>query len=370
MPSLREDITKTFRRLGRRDRTIQAARAETEPATDTREGKDFGAYRILRRLGFGGMGQVYLCLDTRLGRHVALKFLDDRLLSDPTMLDRLYQEARTTSSLNHPNILTIHEISEVGGEHFIASEFVEGITVGDAIDRKLITPKMAVEIATQVASALVAAHSAGVIHRDLKATNIMIRPDGLVKVIDFGLAKRSEERLAAAAAAGERHSPLSTPGGIAGTVEYMSPEQARGDTVDQRSDLWSLGVLLYEMLAGKFPFMGSTEGHVLVAIMEKPVAPIERRCSPPRRHADSGACAHERSQQALPIRRRNASRSAKPGDFETANQFCEALRSAGRIKAGWHHRYERRSVCGASLGLRHLVVCIQRKREGAGARVV
>lgn len=265
--------------MGRQDRTIQASRAETVFASDPREGKDYGTYRVLRSLGIGGMGQVYLALDTRLGRHIALKFIDERLTYDPTMLDRLYQEARTASSLNHPNILTIYEIGEAAGEHFIASEFVEGLTLGDAIDRKLVTPKMSVEIAAQVASALVAAHAAGVIHRDLKATNIMLRPDGIVKVIDFGLAKRT---LAVGTAAGEQHRPLSAPGGMVGTVEYMSPEQARGEAVDQRTDLWGLGVVLYEMLAGKFPFDGPSEAGKIVAILNQPFAPIENAASLPR----------------------------------------------------------------------------------------
>jgi serine/threonine protein kinase/dipeptidyl aminopeptidase/acylaminoacyl peptidase len=282
MPSLRDEITKTLRRLGRRDRTLEASRAETVLATDFRQGKEYGSYRILRRLGFGGMGQVYLALDTRLGRHAALKFLDERLTADPAMLTRLYQEARTASSLNHPNILTIYDIAQAGDEHFIASEYVDGITLRTALNRKLITPKVAVDIATQVASALVPAHAAGIVHRDLKASNIMIRPDGLVKVIDFGLAKLSEDIAEARAATSQLAGPVSSPGSVTGTVEYMSPEQARGDFVDQRSDLWSLGVVLYEMLAGRFPFDGATESHVIVGILDRPVPPIENASSLPR----------------------------------------------------------------------------------------
>jgi Tol biopolymer transport system component len=274
MPSLREEITKTFRRLGRRDRTIEASRAETVLASDPREGKDFGSYRILRRLGLGGMGRVYLALDARLGRYAALKFLDPNLTSRTDMLGRLYQEARAASSLNHPNILTIYEIGEAEGEHFIASEYVEGVTLRAALDRRLITPRTAVEIATQVASALVPAHEAGIVHRDLKASNIMIRPDGLVKVIDFGLAKLSDERSA--------DGPLSTVGGVTGTVEYMSPEQARGEAVDQRTDLWSLGVVLHEMLAGKLPFEGFTDSHVIVGILDREIPPMEVPASLPQ----------------------------------------------------------------------------------------
>jgi len=281
MPSLRDGITKTFRRLGRRDRTIEASRAETVSASDAREGRDFGAYRVLRRLGFGGMGQVYLALDTRLGRYTALKFLDANLTAGPGMLSRLYQEARAASSLNHPNILTIYEMGEAAGEHFIASEYVEGITLRAALERRLITPKTAIEIATQVASALVPAHDAGIIHRDLKASNIMIRPDGLVKVIDFGLAKLSDERAAVMAADSAQHGLESAAGGVTGTVEYMSPEQARGEAVDRRTDLWSLGVVLYEMLAGQLPFEGFTDSHVIVGILDQPLPPIERPASLP-----------------------------------------------------------------------------------------
>jgi serine/threonine protein kinase len=279
MPSLREEISKTFRRLSRRgdSQPSAASLADTIVATDPREGKHFGSYRILRRLGFGGMGQVYLALDTRLGRHAALKFLSTQLTSDPAMLLRLHQEARTASSLNHPNILTIYDIGEADGEHFIASEYVEGITLRTALQRRLVTPHIAIDVAAQVASALVAAHAAGVIHRDLKASNIMIRPDGFVKVIDFGLAK-----LTSAGSAHWHAEPLSSPGTITGTVDYMSPEQARGETVDHRTDLWSLGVVLYEMLSHKLPFNGDTESHVIVGILDRPVPPLPQMPSLPR----------------------------------------------------------------------------------------
>jgi serine/threonine protein kinase len=279
MPSLRDEITKTFRRFGRRgdSHPSAASLAETIVASDPREGKQFGSYRILRRLGVGGMGYVYLALDTRLGRHAALKFLSAQLTADPAMLLRLHQEARTASSLNHPNILTIYDIGEAVGEHFIASEYVEGITVRTALERRLITPQTAIDVTAQVASALIAAHAAGVIHRDLKASNIMIRPDGLVKVIDFGLAK-----LSSADSAHWYADPLSAQGTIAGTVDYMSPEQARGETVDHRTDLWSLGVVLYEMLSHKLPFDGDTESHVIVGILDHPVPPLPHVANVPR----------------------------------------------------------------------------------------
>ena len=274
MPSLRKGITKTFRRLSRRIPASSApALEDTLLATDPRQGKQYGSYRILRRLGAGGMGHVYLALDTRLGRHAALKFLTPDLTADPSSFLRLQQEARTASSLNHPNILTIYDIGEDHGEHFIASEFVDGVTLRAALDRRLIEPTNAIEIAAQVASALIAAHAAGVVHRDLKSGNIMLRPDGFVKVIDFGLAKLD---------AGHPAGSLSEPGGIAGSIDYMSPEQARGDAVDSRTDLWSLGVVLYEMLAGKLPFSGETDSHVIVAILDRPAPSLPAAGSYPR----------------------------------------------------------------------------------------
>jgi eukaryotic-like serine/threonine-protein kinase len=267
MSSLRTEITKTLQRLARRrdSRPSAASLAETVVASDSREGKRYGSYRIVRKIGLGGMGQVYLAMDTRLGRHAALKFLSSQFTSDASMLRRLQEEARTASGLNHPNILTIYDIAEQDGEHFIASEYVDGITLRAAMERGLVTPPAAIEIASQVASALVAAHEAGVVHRDLKPGNIMIRSDGFVKVIDFGLATFS---------APSDRSQMSVPETIAGTVEYMSPEQARGDSLDHRSDIWSLGIVLYETLCNRVPFDGETDSHVIVAIMDHPAAPL------------------------------------------------------------------------------------------------
>ncbi|MFL6451350.1 MAG: protein kinase domain-containing protein [Bryobacteraceae bacterium] len=275
MSSLREDITKTILRLSRivHPRVPNAAGSSTLHL----EGRELGSYRILRRLGAGGMGQVYLALDMRLGRHTALKFLSPELLEEPEMLERLRREARTASSLNHPNILTIYEIAEMGGRHFIASEYVDGATLRVAIERKAVTVTLAVEIACQVASALIAAHEAGVVHRDLKPGNIMIRPDGYVKVIDFGLAKSVRVR---AATAGRSYT-VTRPGTIVGTVDYMSPEQARGDSVDHRSDIWSLGVILYELLTERKPFEGETENHLIVGILDAKIPPLPNRSALP-----------------------------------------------------------------------------------------
>lgn len=258
MPSIRDDITRTFVRFGKR-LNGQAAPKEFH----FREKSEVGQYRLVRKLGAGGMGQVYLALDTKLGRHVALKVLAPQLTADAAHVARFKQEAYAASALNHPNILTIYDFCEIDGAQIIVSEYVEGATLRSALERNLIERKQALDIACQVASALAAAHAAGVVHRDLKPTNIMLRPDGYVKVIDFGLAKLAES------SPGERADlTLTRPGMVVGTLRYMSPEQARGEEVDDRGDLWSLGVVLYEMLAGYPPFEGTTDNHLVVAILD------------------------------------------------------------------------------------------------------
>jgi eukaryotic-like serine/threonine-protein kinase len=218
------------------------------------------------------MGQVYLALDNRLGRYAALKFLPAQLAADEAMLSRLQQEARAASALNHPNIVTIYEVAEAGGEYFIASEYIEGQTLRSLLAEGALEPARAIEIATQIAAALAAAHAAGIVHRDLKPGNVMIRPDGYVKVIDFGLAKA----IKSAGHDGTRLESWTREGCAVGTVEYMSPEQARGEQLDGRTDLWSLGIILYEMIAGKRPFDGATESHVIVAILDQPVPALPK----------------------------------------------------------------------------------------------
>jgi eukaryotic-like serine/threonine-protein kinase len=272
MPSLREEITRTFLRLGRKayltspdPNPVGGAGASALLA----DGTVLGSYRIVKRLGSGGMGHVYLALDTHLNRNVALKLLPAELTANPVILRRFQQEAKTASALNHPNILTIFEFPEISGRHVIVSEFIEGQTLRALLNRK-IDIQRALDIIAQIASALRAAHTAGVIHRDLKPTNIMVRPDGYVKIIDFGLAKLTQER------GGEHpdHEPWTQPGSVLGTVGYMSPEQARGEEADARSDIWSVGVILYEMVAHRRPFEGSTDSHVIVSILGDPPRPI------------------------------------------------------------------------------------------------
>jgi serine/threonine protein kinase/Tol biopolymer transport system component len=236
-------------------------------------GKSFGPYQILRVLGKGGMGAVYLALDQELHRNVALKFLHDDLLSDRQRVQRFKQEARAVSALNHPNILTIHQIGDLDGRHFIATEFVEGETLREIIRHKHLTVSENLDIATQIASALAAAHAANIMHRDIKPENVMVRPDGYIKVLDFGLAKLTE-----ASVTNSKQSTLinTEQGTIIGTVQYMSPEQTRGLDLDARTDLWSFGVVLYEMLTEHPPFDGNTKSDVIAAILEREPLPLTR----------------------------------------------------------------------------------------------
>jgi len=230
-------------------------------------------YRIIRRLDRGGMGEVYLAEDTRLGRPLALKLLLAEYTRDAARLRRFEQEARAASALNHPNILTIYEVGEAGERHYIATEYVEGETLRRKIKRAPLSVGEAADIAAQAAEALSAAHAAGIVHRDIKPENVMLRPDGYVKVLDFGLAKLVERR----GADGEAETQMAetNPGAVMGTTWYMSPEQARGLQVDARTDVWSLGVVLYEMLAGRPPFVGSTSSHVIVSILEREPPPLD-----------------------------------------------------------------------------------------------
>jgi serine/threonine protein kinase/Tol biopolymer transport system component len=240
-------------------------------SSETLIGQTLGQYQVLRVLGKGGMGVVYLAFDHELHRNVALKFLHDDLLSDQQRVQRFKQEARAASALNHPNILTIHQIGDIAGRQFIATEFVEGETLRELMKRQRLTFTQALDIAIQIASALSAAHAAEIIHRDIKPENIMVRPDGYVKVLDFGLAKLSEPP----AASSESSTLINTEQGtIIGTVQYMSPEQTRGLRADARTDIWSLGVALYEILTEHPPFVGQTKSDVIAAILEREPLPL------------------------------------------------------------------------------------------------
>src|SRR5437588_418483 len=221
------------------------------------------------------MGEVYLARDERLGRKVALKLLPERLTVDETQLSRFKTEARSASALNHPNILTVYEIGAEGNRQFIATEFIEGMTLRASLACGRMNLHAALEIAVQVASALAAAHETGVVHRDIKPENIMLRPDGYAKVLDFGIAKLTEQRLDSNLGDPGTMALLQTrPGLVLGTARYMSPEQTRGQTVDARSDIWSLGVVIYEMIAGIPPFHGKTPSDCIASILTTQPPPL------------------------------------------------------------------------------------------------
>ncbi|MBC7912470.1 MAG: protein kinase [Pyrinomonadaceae bacterium] len=241
-------------------------------------GTRLGRYEIRSLLGAGGMGEVYLAQDTQLDRDVALKILPAHLASDEQRMRRFAQEAKAASALNHPNIITIHEVGQAESVHFIATEFIDGVTLRQLMLRARMTLRETFDIIIQVASALTSAHAAGIVHRDIKPENIMLRADGYVKVLDFGLAKLSET--AAKQQVSDPEAPTkpaihTDPGVVMGTVIYMSPEQARGLSVDARSDIWSFGIVLYEMLTGRLPFNGATASDVIAAILEHEPKPLK-----------------------------------------------------------------------------------------------
>ncbi|PWT89117.1 MAG: serine/threonine protein kinase, partial [Blastocatellia bacterium] len=237
-------------------------------------------YRIVSRLGAGGMGEVYLAHDTKLDRKVAIKFLNPEFSKDEDKLNRFVREAKAASALNHPNILTVYDIGEVDGKNYIATELIDGTTLRQHLAQKEPLPLNTIlKIGVQMAEALSAAHQAGIIHRDIKPENIMIRRDGYAKVLDFGLAKLAEPGAVPTGSSGSEDATRiqinTSPGVVMGTVSYMSPEQARGNPTDERTDIWSLGVVLYEMLARRVPFTGDTTSHTIVSILEKEPLALE-----------------------------------------------------------------------------------------------
>ena len=273
-------------------------------------GTRFGRYEIRSQLGVGGMGEVYLAADTKLGRTVALKFLPADVASDQKRMQRFTREAYAASSLNHPNIITIHEIEQEGPVTFIATEFIEGVTLRERLAGGPLGIEEALDVAIQAASALAAAHAKEIVHRDIKPENIMLREDGYVKVLDFGLAKLAEKRATTPEAVTQVHTDL---GAVIGTARYMSPEQARGLEVDGRTDIFSLGIVLYEMLAGRSPFDGATNHEVVASILKEEPRPL----------AEYAGHAPPRLQEVLD----RALRKEREERYQTARELLDDLRS-------------------------------------------
>lgn len=241
--------------------------------SESKVGTSVGHYRIVARLGAGGMGEVYLAEDANLERRVALKIILSELAGDESRVRRFVQEAKAASALNHPNILTVHEIGELDGSRYIVTEYIKGETLRDRLSTGTLSLRETLDVTLQVAAALSAAHNAGIVHRDIKPENIMIRDDGIVKILDFGLVKLTENKREISDS-NDATRVKTDPGMIMGTAAYMSPEQARGKDTDARTDVWSLGCVLYEMLAGESPFAGETANDSIAAILTKDPAPL------------------------------------------------------------------------------------------------
>ena len=251
---------------------VAAKMMADDQSQTVRVGESFNQYRIVSQLGAGGMGEVYLADDTRLRRKVALKFLPVALIKDKRHLHRFEVEARAIAAMSHPNACTIHEIIQTeDGRHCIVMEYVEGMALRERMKNGPVNINEALDIGIQIASVLSSAHAAGIVHRDIKPENVMVRSDGYVKVLDFGLAKLADTRpdLVNSQVETRAIELKTTPGMVMGTVAYMSPEQARGLPVDVRTDVWSLGVVLYEMVAGRKPFSGQTQTDVIISIVER-----------------------------------------------------------------------------------------------------
>ena len=280
-PDLRKDVQKLLDSFENAESFIeQPAAGEVaslilEPKQTLAAGQRFAHYEILRQIGAGGMGEVYLANDEKLDRRVAIKILNEKFASNESNLRRFIHEAKAASSLNHPNILVIHEISVGDERNYIVSEYVEGKTLREVIQGSRPTTSEILDVAIQISGALIAAHGAHIVHRDIKPENIVIRPDGYVKILDFGLAKLIEQK--GLFVEGEDDTAIQNQtarGVIMGTVNYMSPEQAKGETVDERTDIFSLGVVIYELIAGKTPFLGDSMSETFANLINLEPRPL------------------------------------------------------------------------------------------------
>jgi TolB-like protein len=315
-----------------------AAKIIENRQADSLVGQTIGHYKISERIGTGGMGEVYLATDITSGRKAALKLLPMRFACDTERLKRFQQEARAVVALNHPNIVTVYEIGEHHSTHYIASELIEGETLRQRLMRGSIQLSETIDIAIQVASALVAAHDAGIVHRDIKPENIMLRPDGYVKVLDFGIAKLAEQEVPVTTPRDEALLLVETNlGSILGTVRYMSPEQACGAQVDKSTDIWSLGVVLYEMVTGHAPFTGDTPRKVMSSILETEPPPLARYVA----HTPAGL------QQIIG----KTLRKDRKERYRSAHELLEALKNLRRklefesfFKHGFFEEVKRRKV--------------------------
>ena len=319
---------------------IEVAAAFIESQTDSPlVGRRLGPYEIRSRLGAGGMGEVYRAHDSKLGRDVALKMLLWELGDEPERRTRLVREARAAASLNHPNICTIHEVGDADGQAYIAMEVVEGKPLSIRLAEGPLPPEEVLRYGLQLADALAHAHDRGVVHRDLKSANVMITPEGRVKVLDFGLAKRvSGEALAEVTTLS--HATLTQPGAILGTLPYMAPEQLRAQPADARSDVWALGIILYEMAAGARPFAGHTGFELSSAIIHETPPPLPTRVAAPLQ-AVIGRCLEKE-----PARRYQRASEVRAA-LETIGSGANARVTPGRVSG----RFSTRLIAAASLAV-------------------